>query len=57
MSKIMEHITELGDGTFCGILKAHDFEYKGKHYFSRVGIIGIIPVPYTVTIKNGKQII
>ena len=57
MNKTIKHVTVLGDGTFCGMLKAHDFEYKGKHYYSEAGIRGIIAVPYTVTIKDGKQII
>lgn len=57
MNKTIKHVTVLGDGTFCGMLKAHDFEYNGKHYYSEAGIRGIIAVPYTVTIKDGKQII
>lgn len=55
--KTLENVSVLGDGTFTGKLAAHNFEYNGKHYYSEVGIKGIVPVPYTVTIKNGKQIV
>lgn len=52
----MPDVTVLGDGCYSGMLHAHCFEYKGKQYYSSIGVKGIEPVPYTIKIVNGKQI-
>ena len=46
----------LGDGKFHGKMAAHNFEYNGNHYYSEIGVRSPIPVPFTVNIKNGKEI-
>ena len=53
----LEHVTVLGDGTFTGKLAGHNFEYHGKHYYSEIGIRTPFPTPYTITIKNGKEVL
>lgn len=47
----------LPDGEYHGKLAAHCFEYNGKKYHTEIGIKTPFPQPWTVTIKDGKEVI
>jgi hypothetical protein len=49
-------VTDLGDGEYDGIIVGHIFKYKDEEYWSKTGNKGNMPVKWTVTIKDGKQI-
>lgn len=53
----MPPIAILGDGTYRGMLHAHAFDYGGKTYYSEIGIKTITPTEYTITVKDGKQVL
>lgn len=56
ISEDMKNVTDLGDGEYHGIIVGHIFKYNGEEYWSKTGNRGIMPVKWTVTIKDGKQI-
>jgi hypothetical protein len=56
ISKDMKNVTDLGDGEYDGIIVGHIFKYKDEEYWSKTGNKGNMPVKWTGTIKDGKQI-
>ena len=52
----LPHVSELGDGTWHGELAGCVFRYEGKYYRSDIGIRQSFPAPFTVYVKNSKQV-
>ena len=55
--KVYLDIGTLPDGEYHGKLSGHVFEYNGNLYKTYIGIKTPIPQPWTITIKDGKEVI
>ena len=55
--RILLDICTLPDGEYHGKLSGHVFEYNGNLYKTYIGLKTPIPEPWTITIKDGKEVI
>lgn len=55
--KVMLDICTLPDGEYHGKLAAHCFEYNGNFYKTEIGIKTSFPQPWTIIIKDGKEVL